>query len=666
MADSGKTEQAGSGRLRTIVAGVLAVVGAVGIWLVEPWTGNWMRTSFGSNSYLPATALSVVLLLVLVVNPLFHRLLPRLALSRRQLALILTLLLMAATISGQGLMLSLPYTLTWTARSISHDRNQAAAFEDTRIPQSFFPGGWSYDNPNLTSDYFATELPPGAAIPWGDWLAPLGAWGAFMIASWLMMLGLSAVVFPQWRRNERLPFPLLDVYDSIIEDPKEGRCFAPLFRRRSFWVAAGAVFILHFLSGMHLQSPSGVPAVPLDWDLSVIFSEPPLSYLPSVFQKGHLYFTLVGVAFFMPARMGFSVWFFAVAYGIYVALITAYMPPYHSGAPIDMRVGAMFSFLVAVLWLGRAEWARVAGAVLRPRSGTERERRGGLMFAVGVAGMFAWMVFYVGVQPFWALYYVGFAFLTSVLIARLVAETGMPYVRIDSQHDLALPALVPTSWISSASFYFSYVMFTVFLYGSRLSPAVMATHGMGLNEKEPPRYQSRILTGLLIVLVVGMLVAGASHLVLGYRHATSFDGIDQPLGTWSNMLMSRGLPALQKLQAGTLNQAGYNRWAHLGFGATLAGVLQWLCLNSPRWPLHPLGLIMMGTFYSNSGWWSILLGWLLKVLLVRFGGARLYRQARPVFLGLILGEVFATLFWSVLPVIFALQGRMMARVLVAP
>jgi hypothetical protein len=59
-------------------------------------------------------------------------------------------------------------------------------------------------------------------------------------------------------------------------------------------------------------------------------------------------------------------------------------------------------------------------------------------------------------------------------------------------------------------------------------------------------------------------------------------------------------------------------------------------------------------------------GWLLKILLVRFGGARLYRLARPLFMGLIIGEVLAAIFWAIVPGWLALCGLPYVQVQVTP
>jgi hypothetical protein len=37
-------------------------------------------------------------------------------------------------------------------------------------------------------------------------------------------------------------------------------------------------------------------------------------------------------------------------------------------------------------------------------------------------------------------------------------------------------------------------------------------------------------------------------------------------------------------------------------------------------------------------WFVIFVGWMMKLIVLRLGGARLHRQVRPVFLGLIVGD----------------------------
>jgi hypothetical protein len=44
-------------------------------------------------------------------------------------------------------------------------------------------------------------------------------------------------------------------------------------------------------------------------------------------------------------------------------------------------------------------------------------------------------------------------------------------------------------------------------------------------------------------------------------------------------------------------------------------------------------------------WFSYFLGWALKAVILKFGGQRVYRRGRRFFVGLIVGEALAALFW---------------------
>jgi hypothetical protein len=113
---------------------------------------------------------------------------------------------------------------------------------------------------------------------------------------------------------------------------------------------------------------------------------------------------------------------------------------------------------------------------------------------------------------------------------------------------------------------------------------------------------------------------------------------------------------------GSWGNPSYRQGAHVAAGFGIAAALQWACLATPRWPLHPIGLLIVGTVYGNVGWACILIGWVAKWLLVRYGGSGLYRRARPFFFGVILGEVFSAIVWTLVPVILILLGNDPAEV----
>ena len=45
-------------------------------------------------------------------------------------------------------------------------------------------------------------------------------------------------------------------------------------------------------------------------------------------------------------------------------------------------------------------------------------------------------------------------------------------------------------------------------------------------------------------------------------------------------------------------------------------------------------------------WFSLLLGWVGKTLVLRFGGMKGYRAALPFFMGLILGDILNAIIWT--------------------
>ena len=89
----------------------------------------------------------------------------------------------------------------------------------------------------------------------------------------------------------------------------------------------------------------------------------------------------------------------------------------------------------------------------------------------------------------------------------------------------------------------------------------------------------------------------------------------------------------------------------IGVGAATTLALGALRFRFMWWPLHPLGYVLLGTMqqwlYAHI-WFSIVLGWLFKALLVRYGGAKITQRARPFFLGLIVGDLLSGGLWALI------------------
>jgi hypothetical protein len=194
----------------------------------------------------------------------------------------------------------------------------------------------------------------------------------------------------------------------------------------------------------------------------------------------------------------------------------------------------------------------------------------------------------------------------------------------------------------------------------------MAAHGVGLMDGETEDGRSRNMLWLLGVLVFGLVACGAVVLGMNYRHNAPVNGAP-PINSWGMEHIRYAYQDAQKFGEGDLHPpTTYNQKAHIAFGAGAAAGLEWACLNVPKWPVHPIGLVIMDTWYANHAFASILLGWLIKVLVLRYGGSHAFRRTQPVFLGFIMGEVFAAIFWGLVSVCLAGMGVPYERIEIQP
>jgi len=82
-------------------------------------------------------------------------------------------------------------------------------------------------------------------------------------------------------------------------------------------------------------------------------------------------------------------------------------------------------------------------------------------------------------------------------------------------------------------------------------------------------------------------------------------------------------------------------------GVAMVAAMSWLRLNFVWWPIHPLGFVMATSWASLNLWFSLFLGWFFKLLTIRYTGLRGYVQFRPLFLGMIMGDVLGAVLWQI-------------------
>ena len=68
------------------------------------------------------------------------------------------------------------------------------------------------------------------------------------------------------------------------------------------------------------------------------------------------------------------------------------------------------------------------------------------------------------------------------------------------------------------------------------------------------------------------------------------------------------------------------------------------------WPLHPLGYVMSTNGEMSDLWAVIIISFVLKWAILKYGGLKAHRKALPFFLGLILGDYTMGSLWNILSI----------------
>jgi hypothetical protein len=675
----------------------LGLIGVVLICSLTAYNDFVVANTYLVGSALPLGLLLYFLIVVLFVNAPLHRWWPRRAFSSGELAVALVMVLVGCGLPSTGLMRYLPAQLIAPWQHATTNSNYRAMLDDLNLASWVFP---TFPSETISARDRAADpvvanfwnrdprprnswLDNWRAVPWRAWARPAIAWGILGVCVYGMVFCGAVIVRKQWTQNERLPFPLATIYSSLIEPPPRGRALNALFGSRGFWLAAGGVFLLDSINALHEYLPQRVPHIPLGYDLSTLMSSPPWSYADWALPTSTLYFSIVGLVFFVQSRIAFSLWFFYAIFFQVERMTFSSFGVFHEGMKTDQLFGGLLAFTVSILWVGRHHWIRVVREMTaKPQAEDSTDERylsyraAGWGFVAFTLAIAAWLIA-AGASVAGAVVAVAMMLMIFLVTARAVAETGLIFVQFNvplyqpwvyALNDV--PAALATR-TKLESYFLGALVGTVFARDVRESMPIYATHALKVADDNVPDRRSgfSILMAMAAAIVVAYVVSGASILYVEYNHAATLDVIPQIPNEWA---MVRGAkewtinPPSEYRPPGSGPREGQNRVANFTFGAALTALLSALRLRFVNWPLHPLGFLLAYSYPISVLWFSIFVGWLTKVLLTRFGGAELLRAARPIFIGLIIGEAGTAAFWLVVNLILASSGLAYHRISLFP
>lgn len=587
-------------------------------------------------NHMPLGGLFSLIILIFGINPLLKKLGKGMEFSPTELALIWVMIAASSAVPGYGMMEFLfPYIAS--PLYFASPENQ---WKDTVIPQ--LPK-WSYlSDKNAVNDFFRGFS--GGNIPWMSWLAPGGFWIAFSLLFFFVFICWGAILRRQWVERERYVFPLVQVPLYLVKP--ESILKGSLLRNKLLWIGISISFTAHLLNGLHIYFPF-IPYFRLDHSLAPLFPDRPWNALVQGWPLMVLiYFSVIGVTYFLQLDVALSLWFFFAFYKFQEVFFSAFSI---QGISTQYQViGGDMVLIFFLLWMSRHHLAYVLRkAFLGSKDVDDSNEPLSYRFAVlgSLLGMFGiFMMCQALGMSFWiSILFIFLIWVMGTVIAWKVANAGMLLVNVG----------------------FSPYEFVTTFFGSRGIRAADLTL-LGFDRSAIPHWTSESLMPYALqnfkladyveikkrkipsLMAIGIIVAVAVSFYASLQFIYRQGG--ENLEYWIYM------------GVGPWSLEGPNYAIQFPFGPNFAGIyssligagfmgfLLFMRYRFIWWPLHPIGYVVGITYAPFHLWFSVLAGWVIKSCILKFGGLGAYRRYRPMFLGLIVGEYFMAAFWSLLGV----------------
>jgi hypothetical protein len=612
---------------------------AAALCALTPYNDYVIENTFMAGNHFPVGAVATLLLLS-ALNLAVRRVRRRPLLNARELGVVYILIMVTSGIPSSGL---LRYLIP-TPVSIYYFAGQGNQWD--KLIWGHFPPWIALGGSPAT--WFFEGMPEGARVPWAAWWLPLSRWLIVVGATWLMMISLAALLRRQWADRERLAFPLVQFPIDVLRDDGRGAS-AWFFSNRLVWLGAISVLLLHLLNGLHAFYPS-VPTIPMTASMdSALVDRPWAAAVPVRF---NVYFSVIGFGYLLSSEVAAGFWLSCWLMKVQAVVLS--MLGYEgnsawSGVIAEIgdreQMGALLMVAGMLLWYLRGTLASAFRQLVSRRRGDDEGEPLSYRFAalgllVSLVVFFGWLVA-AGMSPAFAVVFVVSFVALCLVLTRIIADAGLLMVQFSFRPvDYMLlfggtAALGPTN-LTVAAFVDTVLTFDL---REAIMPSVLNGFRMAEQSGIPTRKLSRAIGGVLIfALFVTIPVFLMTFYKLGAltvdRNGT-LTGLPQE---FFNELASR-------LENPSHPSASQYLWMVAGAGAV--GVTSWLRLNFVWWPIHPLGLVMGTSYATRYLWFSLFLGWVFRTVTVRYSGLRGYVRFRPLFMGIIMGDVLGAVLWDI-------------------
>lgn len=632
-------------RLRALLIGIAAVIA---LSLVIPMCDFLHIGTHIAHTFMPIGPIFLFFFFAFIFNTLLK--IFKIELTSRELLIIYAMMTIAC---GFG-----PGCVEYLIPSITAPFYYAAPENNYGILHQLIPD-WMVPKSSNTIKYLYEGL-SGGTISWKEWIGPVFWWTLLILAVTGVDFSLAIIVRKQWIENERLIFPLVSIPIEMAESEKGKRSFIPsFFKNGLMWLGFLIPVVIYTFKGLHFY----FPVVPDTGKMLMIwfnFTEKPWNRLTMIFMQ--TVFTTIGLTYFVPTNISFSVWFFFIVFQLQIIIgtILGFRMPLSSGegfnrAFIDYQViGGIIAFAILLFWASKNHLKDIFSKIWKTNSKDKDEITSYRLALLLFSGSFLFICLWgmAAGMKLWSvvLYFLVFFSITTV-VSRLVAQAGLFYVGYK-----IFPFEIMLPFTGTASFGSTGVMTSV-LFNQAIQrefrvdtmPFFLNNIKMGETAKIKKRW---LFLSMWLAVLVGLPVVFFSVLSLMYKHG----GVN--IGRWWTVSVARGIVC--ENAARYINSPVSPDLSGVFTIFIGGGIMVFLFMMRRLflwWPFHPIGYVMAGSYSIYHLWWSTFLGWLAKVSVLRFGGLRGYQKLKPFFIGLVLGECVVVGGWVVIDLILGTKGN---------
>lgn len=498
---------------------------------------------------------------------------------------------------------------------------------------------------------------PMSELPWGPWFHAMAYWAPMILLFMVCIVAMALIVHRQWSRHEQLSYPLATVTTALVER-SEDRLLPTIVANKLFWFGFLPVIGFHMLNYLAVWFPANVPRIELGWgiggELRQLF--PVMNNVgdPAV-GWGRIYFLLVAIAYFISSEMALSMGLSSIL------LLMMSIQVYNvTGGSVDgdsARSGAYFAYAGLLLYTGRTYyWAvlRKAFTARRLEEGDREPVWAARIFLAGFAGFVAVLAGPFGMDWFIALLFALTMMVLFLVATRVVCETGTPFIQCGWYPGTLLASTLGVGALGSVPLVMVCYLTPILAQDPREALMPYVSNGLKMAENTGVRRFPLAWLGFG-AMAIALVVCFVSWTKGIYNDGSFADGWAVGVPSIHLDQASRGLAQLA--DTGQLAQADATHGlAKLGevSGVGNGRALSWVAFGAIAvigfavarfsftwWPIHPVLFLVWGTYPAQCAWPSFLLGWAIKMLVVRFAGGKVYNQLKPLFIGVILGEIFA-------------------------